>query len=703
VAVAAVEIQKLLQQGVDKHRAGQRDVAARLYHRVLTLDPNQPDALNLAGVVEFQNGNLQQAEHWMTLALCHSENNATFLNNLAAVQLQKKDFEAAIVTAQRSIAAQSRNPDAKKHLSSALQQAGDFSAGIAVAEDAVQDAPDNTQLKVHLGTIQLAARRPADALATLIAACDPNVSNAVLDLHLGAAQRQLGLYSDALQSLNRALAAQPDLPAALINRGNSLASLNRPEEALLDFQKALQIQPKSATALSGLGKTLQILGHWAESLEALRLAWMCDDQQRGFDSSYLYGTSLAPNLTRRQVADIHAAWGQAVEQLTTAYVHGRSDKSKARLTIGYVSPDFCSHATMRFFLPLLQHHNREQFRIACYSENPREDSVTEKIKTSCDLWRPTISLTDDELAAQIVRDDVDILIDLAGHTAGNRLRVFARQPAPVQASFLGYPCTTGLNRIQWFLSDRFRENEQTRTCFSERLFFLPRSACCFEMGGSIPDIVEPPCLKTGYVTLGSTHRLEKLSPGCLELWGRVMRRIPNARLRICRDVLGSSEEFRRKLLQRLNSAGIAESRVDFQWEFGGNHLNVYSEIDILLDVFPWGSGTTAWECTWLGVPIPTIQDCEKSSAATASLLMNCGFPELVAANDSGYVDIIERLCRHPDELLRLRFALQPAMASTVCDVSQYARDFESSMRRLWQIHCDQIEDKSATISQGERS
>ncbi len=184
------------------------------------------------------------------------------------------------------------------------------------------------------------------------------------------------------------------------------------------------------------------------------------------------------------------------------------------------------------------------------------------------------------------------------------------------------------------------------------------------------------------MTFGSTHRLEKISPDCLKLWARVLTAVPNSRLRVCRDVL-AHEDVRGALLRRLAVAGIAESQVDFQWDFGGNHLNIYSAIDILLDVFPWGSGTTAWECSWLGVPIPTIQDCVKSSAATASLLFNCGFPELVARSDDEYVALIASLSTNTAELRRIRFGLQPAMQHTVCNASRYAREFESAMRELW--------------------
>ncbi len=491
VAVASPEIQRLLQKGIERHHAGDRPAASRFYRQVLEIAPQHPDALHLAGVVEFQNGNLDQAEHWINQALATAHDNVVILNNLAAVHLQKRDFAAATDVAQRSISVQSRNPDAKKHLSSALQHLGDHATAVKVATDAVNDSPDRVDLTIHLGTILLAARRVREAHDVLQNALQSGVRDPLLDLHLGASQRQLGMYREALTTLNRALAAQPDMPGALINRGNALASLNRPDAALADFQKALEKQPKSAAALNGLGKTLQILGFWTESLEALRLSWLCDDQQRGFDSNYLYATSLAPHWSRQQVAKVHRAWGKAVEDATEPIVHKPSTPTKERLTIGYVSPDFCSHATMRFFLPLLRNHDRQAFRVICYSENPVEDNVTQIIRQHCDVWRSTTSCSDDDMTSLIQQDQVDVLIDLAGHTAGNRLRVFARQPAPIQATFLGYPCTTGLSRVQWFLTDRFRETPETASFYAERLFNLPNSACCFEMGGDVPEVVEP--------------------------------------------------------------------------------------------------------------------------------------------------------------------------------------------------------------------
>ncbi|MFN9720468.1 MAG: tetratricopeptide repeat protein [Planctomycetota bacterium] len=693
MTIGSLEIQTLLQQGIERHHAGDRPAASRFYRRVLEIAPRHTDAMHLAGLVEFQNGNLDEAELWIRQALQGASENAVILNNLAAVLLKKKDFSAAADVARKSISIQAINPDARKHLSAAVQQLGDNHAAVAIASEALDDAPTRADLRIHLGTILLAARRVREAHDVLLSALQAGVADPLLDLHLGAAQRQLGMYGESLATLNRALTAQPEMTGALINRGNALASLNRPDAALADFQKALEKQPRSAAALNGLGKALQILGHWTESLEALRLSWLCDEQQRGFDSNYLYATSLAPHWSRQQVAQVHRAWGQAAEEAISPMTHRRSLTQPSRITIGYVSPDFCSHATMRFFLPLLRNHDRQQFRIVCYSENPVEDRVSEIIRQHCDVWRSTTSVSDDEMAAMIQQDQVQILIDLAGHTAGNRLRVFARQPAPVQATFLGYPCTTGLSRIQWFLTDRFRETYETAEFYSEQMFCLPGIACCFEMNGDVPEVVEPPCRKNGFVTFGSTHRLEKISPDCLKLWARVLLAVPDSRLRICRDVV-ANEDVRGALLQRFAAAGISASRVDFQWEFAGNHLNVYSSLDLLLDVFPWGSGTTAWECSWLGVPIPTIQDCVKSSAATASLLFNSGFPELVAGDDQEYVSMVTTLSQNMEELRRIRFALRPAMQQTVCDAPKYAREFEATMRELWH-HFQQT---SATLS-----
>ena len=349
-----------------------------------------------------------------------------------------------------------------------------------------------------------------------------------------------------------------------------------------------------------------------------------------------------------------------------------------------MSPDLRSHATMRFFFPLLQSHDRNAYEVYFYSETAMEDDATAKVKRLADGWCSTRGLSDEEFSRRVQADGIDILVDLAGHTSENRLPVFARKPAPVQVSFLGYPNTTGLSRIDYFLTDKIREPNDPDQLFTEKTIMMPHGACCYSAINA-PDVSPGPVANNGFITLGSTHRLEKISPQTMKLWAWVMTAVPDAKLLMFRDTLRSST-LREQTKQMLLESGINTGRVRFCWELPVQHLDVYSEIDILLDVFPWGSGTIAYDAMWMGVPIPTVAGDRGGCRATASMMHHCGFPQLIADTPTQYVEIATRLAADRHELADLRHRVRPAMAATVCNGPQFAKDVEDAFQSFWNRH-----------------
>ena len=265
-------------------------------------------------------------------------------------------------------------------------------------------------------------------------------------------------------------------------------------------------------------------------------------------------------------------------------------------------------------------------------------------------------------------------MDLAGHTAGNRLPVFAAKPARIQVSGIGYPNTTGLTRIDFFLTDAIRETDSTSQFFTEQPVYLPHGACCFEAPSELP-VAPSPHQDNGYITFGSAHRLEKMSPDCLALWGKILERVPDSQLLIFRDVL-ATPSTRTRLLQQLRRSGVDTDRVNMAWKLPINHLDIYARFDILLDVFPWGSGATAYESMWMGVPLPTIAGDRGSCRATASMMHQCGLPELFADSADEYVNLVASLAADCDRLQQLRESIRPAMLQTVCNGGRFANDIE---------------------------
>ncbi len=691
--MTALSDNKALREGYRRHLAGDRQKAAQIYAEVLTANPENADAWHLSGVLAHQRGRTDDAEQLLRLALKFRPADPSFETNLAAVLLAAGKAEEAETVCRRVLQIEPDRHDAMLHLGTALRQLERYHEGLAVCRKAAKRMPHDPQLLCNLGALFTDTGQLHEALQVLKLAHSLNPRLPQICLNLGSVQRQLGLFEEAAVSLSQATELAPDLAEAATNLANLLLELGQPEQALAEFRRALRLNPNSPSALSGLGQGLQVLGRWNDAMAAfdqacaLPLARGRSSARQRILSNRMYCASLVPGLTRSQVCALHSEWGRHLESVTVPVSHPPTDQPDRRLRVGYVSPDFRRHATMKFFLPFFMAHDRENFEFICYSENARTDDVSQQVQELADHWRLTCGVCDAQMVQMILEDQIDILVDLAGHTAGNRLTVFAARPAPIQVSFLGYPNTTGLTRIDYLLTDNVREDSSSAAFFTEQLVAMPHGACCFDAGTSAPDLSEPPVLRNGHVTLGSTHRLEKLSPQCLRLWADVMKLVPSARLLILRDVLGSSEVIRQNLLRQLAEAGIDLDRTDLRWDVPGNHLEVYSEIDIVLDVFPWPSGTTAYEAMWMGVPVPAVYAHSACSGAAASFLRFCGADELIARSPEHYVRLVAALAENTAELSRFRHSLRNQMAATVCNAKQFALDLEQAYSAMWRRRC----------------
>lgn len=690
-------LQKQLHDGMLRHQRGDISGAAGIYAQILKSDPRNADAWHLTGLVAFQQNQHSEAETCIRKALTLVPAQADFMSNLASVMLALHREAEAEAICRDIISQHPTHAGAWKRLGDSLSKQDKLEEAEVALRQAATLRPQDSQTLCNLGAALVELRRLDDAKAVLTEArrLDPSLMH--VHLNLGVAERECGNLDAALDSLTQAIKLGPNTAEAYLNRGNALLDKGEVTAALRDFQQAVNLNPQLAAGLNGLGRALQLLGHWGQAKDAFDLACTLDAPGLRFESDCLYFSSLCPDISRRQLFELHQSWGQRIEQQTPV-LPATTARQQGKLRIGYLSPDFYAHATMRFFVPLLQNHDHSNCEIFCYSESYRSDAVTQQVQHYSDHWRSTLGLTDEALANLIRQDEIDVLVDLAGHTAGNRLTAMARRPAPVQVSFLGYPTTTGLSRIDYFLTDSVRESSAgDASYFTEQLEYLPHGACCFQAGNESIPVSELPALHNGYITLGSTHRLEKMSPQCLELWSRVLQALPTSRLFIVRDVL-RSEMVRNTLSQQLSSAGIPLDRVDLAWELPESHLTLYSHIDILLDVFPWGSGTTAYESMWMGVPVPTVMGDRGGCRATASMMHFCGLPELVALSFAEYPSLVAELSSDLTALTKLRRTSRQRMQETVCNGQQFARDIEAAFFRM----CNRQPDVTPTVSTGQR-
>jgi protein O-GlcNAc transferase len=370
--------------------------------------------------------------------------------------------------------------------------------------------------------------------------------------------------------------------------------------------------------------------------------------------------------------------------------HGNLPEPGRRLRIGYVSGDLREHPVGQFMEPVLRHHDRGGFEIFCYANTLRADDRTGRLKAHADAWREVFALDDAGMEALIREDAIDILVDLSGHTGANRLPVFGRKPAPVQATWLGYLNTTGLKTIDWRITDAKASPEALKAYHSERLLYLPDSQWCYQAPPNCPETSPPPSLSAGHITFGAFTNLAKIGAPVIELWCRLLERVPHSRLLVVGNGLGAIGE---EVMARFTRHGAAPDRIELRNAVPfGDYLALHAQVDIMLDTFPYAGGTTSCHALWMGVPIVTMTGETASSCGGASLLQAIGLPDLVAQTPGQYLDIAAGLAIDQVRLAELRARMRSRMsASPLTDAPRFTRNLESAYRSMWHEWCESAE------------
>jgi predicted O-linked N-acetylglucosamine transferase (SPINDLY family) len=454
----------------------------------------------------------------------------------------------------------------------------------------------------------------------------------------------------------------------------------------------LQRQPELTSARYNLGVALQAQGKLVEARECYREVLRIKPDDRVAYSTYAGALIFEPSVDGAGLLAQHRRWA-AHHASTRAKPapHKNRPEPERKLRVGYVSPDFRAHAVAYFLEPILAAHDPAQVETVCYAEVPAPDRTTARLRALAGQWRDTFGLSDEQLAELIRRDEVDILVDLAGHTAGNRLLVFARKPAPVQVSYLGYPCTTGLTAIDYRLADAVTDPPDEPACYVETLVRLEGAFCCYAPPAGAPPVSPVPAQARGGITFGSLHKLEKLNAAVLDVWCRILHALPSSRILLSRNTLrGRCGE---RVLAAFQERGIEPNRVvlhhaepvDLQ------HLRIYNEIDIALDPFPWNGHTTACEALWMGVPVVALRGQRHSGRMVASVLNAVGLPEWIAGSPAEYCRVALSLAADLPELARLRAHLRARMCqSPLCDGAAFTWRLETAYREMWRAWCHRV-------------
>jgi predicted O-linked N-acetylglucosamine transferase (SPINDLY family) len=473
-----------------------------------------------------------------------------------------------------------------------------------------------------------------------------------------------------------------------LDEGERLRREGRFDEAIDAYREAVAGDPLSADVHHALASALGRHGLREESrrhyVEALRLA----PGDPVVHSSLLYLDGYEPDLDAIAALRDHVWWDRLHGQgLGPRAPHGNGRDPERRLRVGYVSPDLRAHPVARFMLPVYEAHDRSRVEIVSYARVARLDAIGERFRAASDRWRCTAGFDDDALARQVREDEIDVLVDLSGHTGGNFLGAFSRRPAPVQVSYLGYPRTTGVAAIGYRLTDAVCDPPGEATLHTEELVRLPGAWCCWEPQRA-RDVAPPPCLERGHVTFGSLHNVLKINDGVLDLWACVLAAVPRSRLRILRNTLIAAT--RERFLSRLVSRGVSPDRVDLgtAGTDGFGHLATYAEVDLSLDALPWSAHTTTCESLWMGVPMLTQRGSRAAGRQSASVLEAVGLRELVAESADELVALAASWAEAPARLAALRGSLRERVRrSPLCDAPTFTRGLEDAYRALWRRWC----------------
>ncbi len=494
---------------------------------------------------------------------------------------------------------------------------------------------------------------------------------------------------EAVTLCRRALAARPDFPQALCNLGLACSYQGRLDLAVEVLEKALALWPECIQAWHNLGTVFSRQNRQERAIACFeRALTLKPDYVGAYDSLYfslLYRAGTRPEALfaahRRYAAQFEAPFKSRWPR------HGNDRDPVRRLRVGYVSPDFRNHSVGYFAEPLLAAHDKSDVEVWCYYNGHQVDVMTERFRAYADHWVPCRNLSDDELSARILADRIDILVDLAGHSANNRLRVFARKPAPVQVTWLGYPTTTGLDAIDWRMTTREVDPEGSESCHSERLWRLPRTMWCYRPPEDIAASPVPAPARDGIVRFGSMNNFPKISPEAVALWCRVLRELPRAGLVMTGVPEGSAREA---LLATFAAQGIEADRLEIHDRVPAPEFRALSaRIDIALDSFPYNGTTTTCESLCMGIPVITLSGDSSVARSGHALLGLVGLDELCARDEAGYVGIAVALARDLPRLAALRAGLRErVMASSLRDEAGFARDIESAFRAMWTQWCD---------------
>jgi predicted O-linked N-acetylglucosamine transferase (SPINDLY family) len=672
-------------------RQGRVEESLAAYRRLLELEPGNAHALNQVGELLEKRGGAGDADAALASfreAVRRQPDYPKALFNLGNALAGRNDFAAAVSCFERLLALKPDFVDGFTNLGNALVGVRNFDQALACYDHVLRIKPGDPAATVNRAHALAASSRFEEAFAAYEAAIRLNPANGELHTHAGEALMELDRLPEAVAAFRRGAELSPgnsEGQQALVIALKASGQLN---EALEVTEAAIRAAPRRAGPRQCRVELLSATGQVHEALAEVRQIAAMEPDNAVLASSVVSLLNYVPGIDHAALCAAARTWGERfADPLLPSTLAFDNDRSPARrLRIGYVSPDFHGHPVGFNILPLMREHDRRGFEVVCFAQETNPDAVTAEFQRLADLWRDVRGMSDADMADLIRNDRIDILVDLALHTGGNRLLVFARKPAPVQVTFAGYPGTTGVKAIDYRLTDPYLDPPGSDTsAYAERSVRLPDSFWCYDPLAHAFPVNELPARSNGFITFGCLNNFCKTNAETFELWARALRAAPGSRMLL----LAGEGSHRDRARNFFEAQGVDPARIQFEtFRPRIKYLELYRGIDIGLDTLPYNGHTTSLDSYWMGVPVVTLVGTTIVGRAGLSQLTNLGLTDLIARTPEEFVRIASELAANLPRLAELRATLRETMrASPLIDGRRFARAIEAAYRTMWHTYC----------------
>lgn len=650
---------------------GQINEAIINYHKAIQLNNNYLKAYTNLGVALQEIGHLDEALQSYDKAIQLKPDFAELYNNRGNLLKDKGQLEDALINYETAISLKPGYAQAYYNKGLVLEEFDQFNEAVNMYNSAISLNPDYASAYTNLANVQQEIGKVEEAITNYAKATVLKPTSAEIYNNYALALRSIGQEYEAINNYNKAISLKPNFAEVYNNLGNAYKDIGQLEEALNNYDKAIQLKPEHIITYSN----------------------------RCFLLNYFH------NLTQKKIYDEHLKLEKIFEK---KIVHNDivSKSTNERIRVGYISADFKVHSVAYFFEPLLRSHNKKLIDVFCYYDNQTIDDTTKRLIKKSEHWRSVVDMDDFEVIKLIKKDNIDILVDMAGHTGQNRLIVFSYKPAPIQITWLGYPNTTGLSTIDYRftddVADPIGESDKLHT---EKLIRLENGFLCYQGDDTISNTGLLPCVKKGNITFGSFNNTSKLNKHVIRVWSEILHGVPNSNL-----ILKSKQlidiNLRNQYLKLFEQEGISNNRIKLYARLSNkkDHLKLYNLVDICLDPFPYNGTTTTCEALWMGVPVITMLGNRHSSRVGATIMTHVGLKEFIAKDECEYIDLAVKSVKKLDYIADLRRNLRKKMNnSELCNSYLFARNIEKSYCKMmgelksYKSKISSVENNSLTI------